>query len=35
MFFGLFSGILTKVFYRNIGEVIEILYIHHAAQDEP
>jgi toxin ParE1/3/4 len=23
-----------KVFYRNTGEVIEILYIHHAAQDE-
>ena len=23
-----------KVFYRNTGKVIEILYIHHAAQDE-
>ena len=23
-----------KVFYRNTGEVIEIMYIHHAAQDE-
>jgi toxin ParE1/3/4 len=24
-----------KVFYRNTGEAIEILYIHHVAQDEP
>ena len=24
-----------KVFYRNKGEAIEILYIHHVAQDEP
>ncbi len=24
-----------KVFYRNSGEAIEILYIHHVAQDEP
>jgi toxin ParE1/3/4 len=23
-----------KVFYRNTGEVVEIMYIHHAAQDE-
>ena len=23
-----------KVFYRNTGKVIEILYIHHAVQDE-
>ena len=23
-----------KVFYRSIGQVIEILYIHHAARDE-
>ncbi len=23
-----------KVFYRNTGQAIEILYIHHAAQDE-
>jgi toxin ParE1/3/4 len=23
-----------KVFYRNTGEAIEIMYIHHAAQDE-
>jgi toxin ParE1/3/4 len=24
-----------RVFYRNTGEAIEILYIHHVAQDEP
>jgi len=24
-----------KVFYRNAGQAIEILYIHHIAQDEP
>jgi hypothetical protein len=24
-----------KVFYRNTGEAIEILYIHYVAQDEP
>ena len=23
-----------KIFYRNTGEVVEIMYIHHAAQDE-
>jgi toxin ParE1/3/4 len=23
-----------KIFYRNTGEAIEIMYIHHAAQDE-
>jgi plasmid stabilization system protein ParE len=23
-----------KVFYRNTGQVVEILYIHHVAQDE-
>jgi plasmid stabilization system protein ParE len=23
-----------KVFYRNTGEVVEIMYIHHTAQDE-
>lgn len=23
-----------KVFYRNTGEVVEIMHIHHAAQDE-
>jgi toxin ParE1/3/4 len=23
-----------KVFYRNTGEVVEIMYIHHAARDE-
>ena len=23
-----------KVFYRNTGEVVDILYIHHAARDE-
>jgi toxin ParE1/3/4 len=23
-----------KIFYRNTGETIEIMYIHHAAQDE-
>jgi hypothetical protein len=28
------SDILTKVFYRNTREVVEILSIHHAAQDE-
>jgi toxin ParE1/3/4 len=24
-----------KVFYRRTDEIVEILYIHHAAQDEP
>ena len=23
-----------KIFYRNTGEAVEIMYIHHAAQDE-